>query len=235
MAKRRRKSHKRRSKRHVKMTVAAPRKRRRSRRRKVTAVAMPRKRNRRSRKSHRRAVRRSSGVTLRRVGGFRAPKQRYRIAGTVLSNPLGGLVRLPTMNELMWVGGAALVVPAISKLMKSPANPMPAIMKDGWGGIATELVLASVASVMVRKYVNATAGDAIFILGLANGVTQVVRKVAPVSVQEMIGITPMQVAVAASAPTSVGTQYYAPSRLGHMDPQAAGGFGDSNDSFPSMT
>lgn len=227
MAKRRRKSHKRRK--HTKMTVVASKRRRSHRQHRVARVV----RHRRYRRSHRKSRRRSSGITLRRIGGRRSSRQRYRIAGiAVARNPIGGFVRLPTMNELMWVGGAALVVPAISKLMKSPANPMPAFMKTGWGGIATELLLASVASVMVRKYVNATAGDAIFILGLANGVTQTVRQVAPLSVQEMIGITPAQVAVAASP--AAGTSFYAPSRLGHVDPASAGGFG-VGDGFPSMT
>jgi len=174
------------------------------RRRKAVVVARPTKRRKstKPRKTTKRRGSRRSGVTLRRVSVGKMPKSKYRIAGTVMANPLGGLIRIPSTQELMAVGIGAIALPAVNSLVKK--LPLPDLMKTGWGGIATELVIGSVASVMARKFVGSAAGDVIFVLALANGVQKSVRQVSG-TVADTIGL-------ADDGTTAGSLAYYDPSQ-----------------------
>lgn len=197
---------------------------------KVAAPKVPRRR----RSSRRRSVKRStkrrssrrSGVTLRRVSTGKMPKTKFRIAGTVLANPLGGLIRLPSTQELMAVGIGALALPAVNKLLKT--LPLPDLMKAGWGGIATELLVGSVASVMARRFVGGSAGDVIFVLALSNAVQKSVRQVSG-GIADTIGLS--------DDGTTAGSQlaYYdpasAPASMGYYEGQS---LGDNESGLPEM-
>jgi hypothetical protein len=143
----------------------------------------------------------SGRVYSHKRGGYRRTK---RSGSLWHSNPgLGGLVRIPSSQELMAVGIGALALPAINKLVKN--LPLPDLMKAGWGGIATELLIGSVASVMTRKFVSGSAGDVVFVLALANGVQKSVRQLSG-TVADSLGLADAD-----------AMSYYGPGSMGDAD------------------
>jgi len=195
------------------------RKRRRAAK-KVVVVAKPsRKRSRKGGKRGRRSItlsKVSGKVYTAKRGGFR----RARRSGSLWhGNPMGGLIRIPSQQELVAVAVGALALPAVSMLVKK--LPLPDLMKSGWGGVATELLIGSAASVAVRKFVGQGAGDVIFVLTLANGIQKSVRALAP-AIADQIGL-------ADEAPE--GVEYYDPGQMGYVDPSQTGALGAD---FPEM-
>ncbi len=141
------------------------------RRTRVTPKSAPRRRiRRRSRRAKapifKMARRRRGSKGRRRSFSFRRVSRRSIKRG----NPpaLGGWFRIPTVQELLWVGVGALGVPTVNRFLTN-LIPLEAV-KSGYGNIATELVIGSLASGFARKYAGSTAGDVIFTLVLARAV-----------------------------------------------------------------
>ena len=83
---------------------------------------------------------------------------------------LGGLVKLPSVNELLWVGGGAIAIPTLARKIE---DFLPAMFKGGWGSIATEFVTGSALSAAVRKFVSPMAGDMLFTVTLVRTLPRV--------------------------------------------------------------
>jgi len=183
---------------------------------------------------HRKHARRRTSVAsaVKRVlGGGKRKRRRSRsislrsvsIRGLVARRN-AGLLRIPTTQELTSVAIAALALPAVTKLVTNLPF-MPSFLQanaDGtptWGSIATELALASVASVGARRFVGSAAGDVIFVLGLARGIQNSVRKLSPDLSAKFLGLGEVA--------------YYSESQLGYMNPQSTqlGAGGDQMDTL----
>ena len=196
MAKHRRKSHKRHRKAHKAAAVRVVRRRRRSHKRVHRVIR---------RRGHRRG---RKPISLKSI----------TIRGSRSNPPVMGLLRIPSKQELMAVGIGAVALPFANKMVKGLPF-VPDVLKAGWGGIATELVIASLASVGVRRFVSPAAGDVIFILGLANGVQKTLVQLAP-GIAGTVGLS------------EVG--YYEQSQLGYVDPTQTALGGTVQDQMPTM-
>jgi hypothetical protein len=109
----------------------------------------------------------------KRSNPFRRSRRRAARRGMRMNLPkiASGLIRLPSMQELLWVGVGSLGMPFINKTVTG-LIPVDAL-KTGYGNIATEFVIGSVASGFARKFAGSTAGDVLFLLTLARAVGRV--------------------------------------------------------------
>lgn len=183
----------------------------------------------RKRRSHKRARRNPASPKYTKAGRVRVSRlKRYtrKVNGVNKSfvahfkrNPLGAVgnfIRIPSGQELMAVGVGALALPAVSMLFKRYV-PLPAVMKESWGGIATDLLIGSAASMAARRFVSPQAGDVVFVLTLARGVQAVTKQVVGAErATAWLGL-----GMEGEGDESLG--YYEAGQLGYAD---APGFGD---------
>jgi hypothetical protein len=135
--------------------------------------------------------------------------------------PLGGWLRLPSTQELLGVGVGALALPAVTKFVRNLPF-MPEMTKVGWGGIATELVIGSIASVAARRFINNTTGDVVFLLTLGKAVQSTAKQVlGPENASNLLGL--------GEDPANLA--YYDPQNpaLSYVDPSQTGGLNDEGD------
>lgn len=194
--------------------------------------ANPVRRHRRARRTRRHA-RRANPIIVRRMRRYkrhtgrrgRGPLKSFR---TVLRNPLGaaaGFVRLPTLQELLWVSVGALGLPFVSSKVR---EYLPASLQIGWGGIASEFAIGMVASGAARKFAGGLSGDLLFTLVLAKAVGQVALQVAPQTFGIPVATSPAGVSY---YEPNQGVSYYEPGGMGYSAPLP--GFNDA-DGMPSM-
>jgi len=166
--------------------MAKKRKRKYSRRRKgsprrkrsvTTAVTTIKKRtkNPRGRRSHKAVYRM---VRTGKVGTRKHPRRHSFSFRRVMSNPLGGLIRIPSVVELGAVAVGALALPMVTTKI-TDLIPVDALKGDTYGNILVELVIGTAASGAARKFASPVAGDVVFYIVLANAVRRIARKAAP--------------------------------------------------------
>ena len=182
---------------HRRSRVNAP-KTRRSRRAKAPIFKMQRRR--RGRKGRRRSF------TFRRVSRRSIKRGNPPSIG-------GGWFRIPTMQELLWVGVGSLGLPTVNRFVTN-LIPLDAV-KSGYGNIATEFLIGAVASGAARKYAGSNAGDILFTLVLARAVGRTAFAVSG----GLVGF--------AEADEAGQMSFYQPDQLGYTGPLP--GFGDGDE------
>jgi len=145
--------------------------------------ANPKTRKRTKSGAFRKKPRRLFRLRIRRAkkkGGRRA----YSFLPARRSNPFGGMIRIPTLPEVGAVLAGGVVLP-MAFIKINDLSFMPSVLKAGWGNIAFELVLGTVASGLTRKYLSPNMGDVLFYVVLARavarGVSQAMPSVVPAS------------------------------------------------------
>jgi len=99
----------------------------------------------------------------KRVKHRKAARKHYRKSsrrGRGLGNPPKMMgVKLPTMNEILFGGGSALALPAVTRAV-SGLSFMPEMLRgDSVGNIGLEAVLGLLGSLGLNKFAGQTAGD----------------------------------------------------------------------------
>lgn len=154
------------------------------------------KRGRRSRPLH----------TIRISGNPRRHRRNPRRGGRTV----GKFFRLPTMSEMLWLGGTAIALPTVSRMIN---QFLPASFQTGWGRLGSEFVIGSVGSVLVKRFVSEQAGNAVFTVMLVTVLPKVVGQLTG----GMIG----------TLGEGESLSYLDPSNLAYMDPNQTGLSGDN--------
>jgi len=136
------------------------------------ASASHRVRHNKPRRHHKRGYS-SRPRSRRRHGRRNAPGKKF----------LGGFVQLPSVQEMLWVGGGAIALPTITEKV---IGFLPATMQGAWMKILTEALTGSVASALVRKFVSTTAGDLLFTVTLVRVLPKVVGQLTGGKIGEVV-------------------------------------------------